>query len=540
MDNLKGERMNTTFKLVIRQAFLIAVLLGPPVKAADKASFNVVEAGIADIQREYRKHQLTAHDVVQMYLDRIAAYDKQGPTINAVIAINPTALAEADKLDQEFKRTGKFVGPLHGIPILLKDQADLAGLPTTLGSLVMKDYRPTKDAGAVVRMKQAGGIILAKMTLGELGGNDTYGSLFGVTRNPYDLARTVGGSSGGPAAGVNANFGTVGVGEEDVASIRRPAAWNSLVGMRPTPGLVSRSGMWAGYPFPISSLGPMAKSVADAAILLDGMVGYDPEDPVTALGRGHIPASYTQFLDKNGLKGARIGVLHAPMGIDSEPASEDFKHVAQVFDTAVAELRAAGATVIDVEIPGINEAIAKRANNPADDSAAVYFARNPNSPFKSQRDLQNSPEYPKTLNAARAKYLAEHNPPSPRAGTPETRYAEYVTARDRLNIEIMKIMADNNLDVLVHKSVEHTPTLIKDGVNPPYTTGKGVPTLNTFLGYVSSVTVPAGFTAAGLPVGITFFAAAYQEPTIIKFAYAYEQSTHHRVVPKTTPPLSAR
>ncbi len=206
-----------------------------PAHAAE-APFNVVEASIADIQEAYRSGRLTAHALVQMYLDRIEAYDKHGPTINSVITLNPKALEDADKLDAEFKRTGKFVGPLHGIPVLIKDQVDVGGLPTTLGWIGMKDYVPSRDAGAVVRIKQAGGIVLAKMTLGELGGGDTLGSLFGATRNPYDLERTVGGSSGGPAAGVNANFGTVAVGEEDFASIRRPSGWNSLVGLRPTPG----------------------------------------------------------------------------------------------------------------------------------------------------------------------------------------------------------------------------------------------------------------------------------------------------------------
>src|SRR6185503_5095911 len=291
------------------------------------APFNVVEATIDDIHKAYKDGSLTAHQLTQIYLDRIDAYDRHGPMINSVINLNPKALEEADKIDAEYKKTGKFVGPLHGVPVLVKDQVDVGGLPTTLGSVVMKDYVPPLDAGGVARAKKAGAIVLAKMTLGEIGGGDTYGSLFGVTRNPYDLERTVGGSSGGPGAGVSANFGTVAIGEEGFASIRRPTTWNSIVGMRPSPGLVSRSGMWDGWPSPVGQLGPMARTVTDMAKLLDSMVGYDPEDPLTALGVGHIPETYTRFLKKDGLKGARIGILRTPMGDRTEPDSEDFKTV---------------------------------------------------------------------------------------------------------------------------------------------------------------------------------------------------------------------
>ena len=217
---------------------------------------------------------MTARQLVQMYLDRIDAYDKNGPTINSVININPKALEEADKLDAAM-RSG-FVGPLHGIPVVLKDMIDVAGLPTTYGSSIMKNFVPTRDAFVVEKLKKAGAIILAKVTLGEFAGGDTYGSLFGETRNPYDLLRTVGGSSGGTGASVAANFSTIGIGQEGFASISRPAAWNNIVGLRPTPGLVSGGG-----------LGPMTRTVTDLATVLDVIAGYDPESPETALGVGH-------------------------------------------------------------------------------------------------------------------------------------------------------------------------------------------------------------------------------------------------------------
>src|SRR5687767_14157722 len=252
-----------------------------------------------------------------MYLNRISAYDKNGPAINAVISLNPTLLEEADRLDAAFRASG-FVGPLHGIPLIMKDQADIKGMPTTLGSVLFKNYYPDRDAFVVDKLKRAGAIILAKATLGELGGGDTHGSLFGSTRNPYALDRTVGGSSGGSAASVSANFATVAVGQEGVASIRRPSTWNSIVGMRTTAGLVSRGGVYDGWPSKAGAPGPMARTVRDLAILLDVLVGYDSEDPLTATGVGHIPDSFTSHLDNNGLKGARIGVLRDSMGYNAE------------------------------------------------------------------------------------------------------------------------------------------------------------------------------------------------------------------------------
>jgi amidase len=219
------------------------------------AAFNVLETTIDDIQSAYKSGQLTARQLVQTYLDRIDAYNQQGPAINSIITLNPNALEEADRLDQTFKAAG-FVGPLHAIPIIIKDQADAQGMPTTLGSVLFKNYYPDRDAFVVEKLKKAGAIILAKATLGELGGGDTHGSLFGSTRNPYDLERTAGGSSGGSGASVAANFCTAAVGQEGFASIRRPSTWNSIAGMRPTAGLVSRGGVYAGWPSIAGSLGP--------------------------------------------------------------------------------------------------------------------------------------------------------------------------------------------------------------------------------------------------------------------------------------------
>jgi amidase len=285
--------------------------------------FDIMETTIEDIHAGYKSGQLTTRQVVQMYLDRIEAYDQKGPAINSIITLNKGALEEADKLDAAFKRSG-FVGPLHGIPIILKDQVDAAGFPTTLGSILMKDYYPERDAFAIAKLREAGAIILAKATLGEFGGGNAWGSLFGATKNPYALDRTAGGSSGGPGASIAANFATVAVGEEGSASIRRPSTWNGLVGMHPSAGFVSRTGMWDGWPALFTSLGPMARNVSDLARLLEAIVGYDTEDPLTAAAYGNIPRSFTSFLDKDGLKGARLGILREAIG-RGDPTSEDFK-----------------------------------------------------------------------------------------------------------------------------------------------------------------------------------------------------------------------
>ena len=347
--------------------------------------------------------------------------------------------------------------------------------------------------------------------------------------------RTVGGSSGGSGAALAANFSTLALGEETVASIRRPGAWNAIVSLRPTPGLVSRSGMWDGYPSPTAQMGPMARSVRDLAQLLDAMVGYDPEDPVTALGIGHAPDSYARSLDANSLKGARIGILRESIGGQSEPESQDFKEVDVAFQKHVAELEAAGAIIVDpVVIPDLNALLAKRASNPdiADAAMQRYLARNPDSPFKTREDIARSPDMAKSIPPSKAKAWE-----GPRPTTDLSKWGEYLQAREQLLINISKVMADDKLDAIVHKSVEHQPTFIEDGVNPPYVSGKGVPTLNTFLVYAASLTVPSGFTSDNLPVGITFFGLPYSEPTLIKLAYSYEQATHHRIPPRTTPPL---
>lgn len=489
-------------------------------------TFRLLETTVESVQGAYARGDLCARDLVQLYLKRIEAYDKSGPAINAVITLLPDVLEQAERLDAALRASGP-VGPLHGIPVVLKDQMDAKGAPTTLGSVLLKDYYPDRDSFVAEKLRKAGAIILAKMTLGELGGGDTHGTLFGSTRNPYALDRTVGGSSGGPGAGVSANFTTLGVGQEGFASIRRPAAWNCLAGMRPTAGLVSRSGVYAGWPGVAGSLGPMSRNVHDLALLLDVMVGYDPEDPLTSLGVGHVPETYTSFLDPKGLLGARIGIIREAMGRGSEPGTDDFEKVSRVFDRAVEDLRKAGAMIVDpVEVPRLNALLATRGGGDGGSENAweVYYGRSAKRPFGSLGELLSQPGYT-PMGSAR------------QVAAGDTSY-EQLRARNELMIGVMNVMAAHRLDAIVHRTVEHQPTLIEDGIKPPFVNTKGVTHLNTFLVYVPSLSVPAGFTSDELPVGITFLGRPYSDGLMIKLGYAYEQATGHRRAPASAPALA--
>lgn len=491
-----------------------------------RAGLKTVEATLEDIRQAFEAGELSSGELVRAYLDRIEELDRGGPGINSIISINPKVIEEAEALDSARSASGPR-GLLHGVPVILKDQIDVAGMATTLGSVLFKDYYPDRDAFVVERLKQAGALILAKATLGEMGGGDTHGSLFGSTRNPYALDRTVGGSSGGTAAAIAANLGAVGVGQEAFASIRRPSAWTSIVGMRPTAGLVSRSGVYAGWPGLQASLGPMTRTVADAAALLDVLVGYDPEDPVTAMGVGTQKGPFVDWLDAGSLTNARIGVLREPMGAGTDPDSEDFAHVSAVFDRAVVELEQAGAVVVDpLTIPQLRELLAKRASgSDAEPAWDVYFGRSADPPFKSREEMLAAPDFELVLNKRMASIGAWD----------VEAHHEYLMARTQLMFNVMQTMADLELDAIVHKSAEHQPTFIRDAFVPPFVGMRGATHLNTFLVYVPSISVPIGFTAESLPVGMTFLGRPYSDRAMIALAHAYEQATHHRRPAESTP-----
>ena len=326
---------------------------------APPAAFHLLEATIDDIHAAFRSNRLTCRALVNGYLRRIEAYDQAGPRLNAVQTVNPRALQDADRLDAAFRASGP-AGPLHCIPVLVKDQVETSDLPTTYGSILFKEFVPQRDATVVVKLRRAGAVVIGKSTMGEYAaGYLSTASAGGPIRNAYDPTRNASGSSSGSGAGVAANFATIAIAEDTGGSIRGPAAVQSLVGLRPTVPLVSRHGMMPAKPT-TDTLGPIARTVRDAAILLDVMAGYDPKDPVTAQAVGRIPDTYTAFLAPDGLKGARIGVIRQPIDLKTDLASEDYRKVRIVIDRAVADLRRFGAEVVDpVSIPDLAQRVAR-------------------------------------------------------------------------------------------------------------------------------------------------------------------------------------
>jgi Asp-tRNAAsn/Glu-tRNAGln amidotransferase A subunit and related amidases len=483
---------------------------------------DVQEQTIRSVQRAYAIGEASCRDLTQQYLERIEQYDAAGPHINSVIATNPDAMRQAEQRDRVLEEKAP-VGPLHGVHIMVKDQIDVRGMPTTLGSVLFREFHPRGDATVIRKLRDAGAIILGKTTLGEMGAGDAHGSLFGSTRNPYDSLRTAGGSSGGSAAAVTANFTCAAIGQEGLSSIMRPSAWNSVVGMRPTSGLVSRAGAFSGWPNRTSSIGPIARTVEDVARLLDVLAGYDPLDPQTAYGKRRLQRSFVSALDPDALEGARIGVLRQSVGIGSDPDSADFKDVTDVFDRAVDELRRCGAHVVDpVIIPSLQELLSRRAFENGAESFSTWMHAHTDTPFMSYEELIRQPEYME-LRAKRSNgHLGLFG---------SNDYGSFLRAREELFGNFMRVLAEHELDALVHKSVEHTATAVADGIKPPYVDGKGAMQLNTFLNYVPSISVPVGYSRSDLPVGVSFVARPFDDRLAIAYAYAYENATWHRRQP---------
>ena len=326
---------------------VVSALHVPPAGAQQDGAFRLQEATVAGIHVALAARQLTCTQVTSfLYLDRIAAYDAQGPALHAIITVNPKAMEVAAEMDRGYQASPASVGALHCIPVILKDTFNTVDMPTTAGNISMKTSVPPADAFTVARIRKAGALILAKANMQEFArGGMSISSLGGQVRNPYDLGRTPGGSSGGTGAAIASNFAVLGTGSDTGQSIRSPASANNLVGIRPTRGLVSRSGV---IPNSLTQdeVGPIARTVTDAALLLDVMAGYDPADPITAFGKGHIPGSYAQLLDPGALKGARIGVMTNLFG-----TAERHGEVNQVMEGVIARMAGLGATIVRFDLP---------------------------------------------------------------------------------------------------------------------------------------------------------------------------------------------
>jgi amidase len=504
-----------------------------PATSATPTVFHLSEATIDDVHAAIRSGRTTCRELIELYLKRVAAYDKSGPGLNAVQAINPRALEEADRLDAAFKASGP-VGALHCIPVLVKDQLETTDMPTTYGSAVFKDFVPRRDATVVTKLRKAGAVIIAKATMGEFA-SGIVGSVSGPIRNAYDPRRHASGSSGGTGSGVAANFATAGIGEDTGGSVRGPAAVSSLVGLRPTVPLVSRYGMFPARPS-TDTVGPLARTVRDAAIVLDAIAGYDPNDPVTAYAVGHIPASYTSALTRDGLKGARVGVIRQAMDAKTDAGSEDYKKVKAVIDRAISDLKELGAEVVEpVAIPDLiarlNQAYSANVFE-TEPAINAYLAKHANAPVKTMREIVLTGK----VVPSRVKALMD----SAGKSTGDAGYAQVQRVAESTRQAVLTLMADHKLDALVYATFDHQPVFIApDVMTRPVIDDDRLGNnrlLSPALGF-PAMTVPAGFTTDGLPVGIEFMARPFAEATLFRLGYAYEQGTHHRKPPASTPAL---
>jgi amidase len=472
---------------------------------------------------------VTSHALTQAYLDRIAAIDKAGPALNSVIELNPDALKEADALDAE-RKAGKLRGPLHGIPVLLKDNIDATPMANSAGSLALAEHRPKADAFLVAKLREAGAVILGKTNLSEWANFRSTRSISGwsgrggQTRNPYVLDRNPCGSSAGTGTAIAANLAAVGIGTETDGSIICPSAVAGLVGLKPTVGLVSRSGI---IPISVSqdTAGPMTRSVADAAVVLTAIAAADPNDAASGERPQAMPLDYTAHLKADALKGARIGVVRKLMGYhpDTDAAME----------RAIAAMKAAGATVVDAEIPTLGKWDAAEYEvllYEFKDGLNAYLAGS-GAPHGSLDALIAF----NTQNAAREMpFFAQEIFEQANAKGPLTDKA-YLDARDKAR----RLAGPEGIDVALKR--QSLDALVAPAMSPAWPTDPvdGDHFLGAGYGAAAvarypSLTVPMG-EVHGLPVGMVFMGTAWSEPRLIELGYAYEQASKARKPPRFLP-----
>jgi amidase len=516
----------------MRRQWIISIAfaaLAVTARAQTGAPFQIEEATISGVHEAMKAGRLTCRALVDAHLRRIDAYDRNGPALNAIVVVNPEARAIADERDRQF-RQGGATGPLHCVPTIVKDNFETVGLQSAAGSLALEGFVSATDAFQVKRIKEAGAIVLAKSNMAEWAFSpyETVGSILpGYTRNPYALDRVTAGSSGGTAAAVAASFGLVGLGSDTGNSIRGPSSHQALAGIRSTMGATSRAGV-----VPLNLLadiaGPIARTVADAVAVFQVVAGEDPNDPATAASHGRPGENYAASLVRDGLRSARIGVLRQAYERDTTDAE-----VVDVFRRAVDDMRMAGATIIDpATVEGL-DAI-KRQDNASPCGGFKYdinrwFAgHGGRTPVKNLDEVITSRRFHPSvqLRLERAREGPEHGPDSP-ACAAEREY------RNRVRAAVLKAMDALRLDAFVYPTWSNPPRLIGD-LNTPH--GDNSQFFSPTTGW-PAVQVPMGYTRGVLPAGVTFFGRAWSEATLIRLAYAYEQATHHRRPPPSTPPL---
>ncbi|TKX80962.1 amidase [Halorubrum sp. SD626R] len=488
--------------------------------------FDPVEATVSEIHDAYETGETTAEAVADAHLARIDDHDDE---LNAILAVNRDARDRARELDAAFDRDG-FVGPLHGIPVVLKDNQDTRDMPTTAGSTALAESRPTRDAFVVARLREAGAVVLAKANLQELSfGVDTVSSLGGATRNAYALDRRPSGSSGGTAAAVAASLGVVGTGTDTCSSVRSPPAFNDVVGVRPTMGLVSRTGI-----VPLSdtqdTAGPIARTVEDAARTLDAMAGYDPADPVTARGDGRIPdEGYAAGLDAAGLAGARIGVAREFFGLRNDESAPEraADRVTAVVEDAIGELDAAGATIVDpVDVVDHTRLESARVLEYefARDFDAYLAELGDAAPHDSLADVVATGELHPSVQARFEDAAILDTDVD--ALDENTGYLRSLRRREAIRDAVLARMAADDLDAILYPPSRVPPVEIPD--NQPFEEMNCELAAHTGL---PAIVVPAGFTPAGLPVGVELLGRAFDERRLFELAHAFERATDHRRPP---------
>src|SRR5450759_3251428 len=507
--------------------FALATPAGAQQPVRSHPVFDVTETTIAEIHSAMRAGSLTCRALVSSYLQRIAAYDKAGPAINSLIVVNPAALTVADSLDRRFA-TGGMTGPLHCIPVIVKDNFETRDLPTTVGSLSLQGMIPRQDAFMVRRIREAGAIVLAKSNMAEFAFTpyETVSSILpGYTKNPYALDRVTAGSSGGSAAAVAASLGEAALGTDTGNAIRGPAAHRALVGIRSTMGLTSRDGV---APLNLASdvAGPLARTVADAVAIFQVVAGEDTADTVTARSRGHRASDYATFLNRDALKGARIGVLHQAY----DRATTDTE-VVRVFNTALNDMRRQGATIVDpVAVPGLEarQRTAGGCNQFKWDINDWLARQGDRAPVHTLAEIIASRRYHPTIQQRLESSQADSLPPAKNPGC-----ASRDEFRAWLRTGVTALMDSLKLDALVYPTWSNPPRLIGD-LNTPH--GDNSQLFSPSTGF-PAITVPMGYTRGQLPAGLQLLGRAWAEPTLIGLAYSYERATQHRRAPASAPPL---
>jgi Asp-tRNA(Asn)/Glu-tRNA(Gln) amidotransferase A subunit family amidase len=480
---------------------------------------QVYEATIAELQLAMEEGRTTAVELVDAYLARVDAYDRAGPELNAFISLNPRAREDAEALDLERAESGPR-GPLHGIPIVLKDNFGTADQPTTAGSISLEGMVPPEDATVVRMLREAGAVILGKTNLHEFAyGYTSISSLGGQTRNPYDPARNPGGSSGGTGAAVSASFASIGYGTDTCGSIRVPAAFNGLFGIRPTKGLASVHGL-----IPLSHTqdtpGPLARTVEDLAIGLAAISGPDPYDSATLVPQATPGGGNREALRADALRGARIGVLGSLFGSEANESE-----VGEVVRGALRRMEEGGAEVVEVDLPGLDSLLMGTSVIAQEfrEDLRAYLSAIPNAPVASLDEIVTRELHdPAIQGALRTSNAA--------AGPGSEGYQRALERRERARAAVVDFLEDQRLDALAYPSARREPALIGEpqgGINCQLSAATGLPAL----------AAPAGLTGSGLPVGLELLGRPFDEARLLGLAYSYEQLVRPRVPPGTTPPI---